>query len=960
LQFAVSYDEAAKTKMYHKKKLLLIFAIYAGFACCNQKSNRHLPLQNSPSSTTNKIYRDSINAKLNGHLTGKKYDAVLLLGKQVIEDQLNNGQPDSAMVTAKMLYNSLKPVPAFQKELFPFLFGKKEAFEKDSAAVHQFYNFFTGNCPYDYFVPTYDITYVGIAEYFISLQKKIPFLDPDQLLGFFQNLGTAYNIAGDLKKAIYYRGLVYSIDRKDTSLGYLPLTTINFAIALTENRQYDSVISISNFAFRKRNITPYEASGLYNALALAWLYKGNKYEAEKFIGRAEQAATKLTNIDTLYIRLSDTYRVKTEIAMTNNQFSDAVAYSVKGLNYGLASEGTFRTRSIGKILLQTGAAYKKLNQPDSALWYFHQALYTVALVDSMNINSLPTEKGVYAENTMMDALDSIALMWDEQYTQTKNTQILQQALQARQLAALVQRKLLEAYSYDESMKTLLLQSKKRTELALQNCYTLWQNDNQPKWVQAALQENENSKAIVLLHSVKRNNILGSRQENDSSIIAFRNNRYNTIVLERELYGTTDKATADSIRKKLENLNEEYISLDRELKTRFPAMGKSGIDTLRTKPGSLKERILLPGNCLLQYFVSDSGMFVLWMDGENNEGIAYVKQGKVSEIEKYISQCTRSPKLFEKDTAGFFALTRSATATILPQPVIHSLQQKKYQNLIVLPDGIIGLVPFDALVINQNQFLINQCRVSTGYSLNTLLFNRAKHLQEKDSAIVFTPFNKRSMNGMSRLAFSKSESQAISEAHKNTLVFEDADARINRFRNALAQNNIIHIASHAAANDSTEPRIIFGDSVLYMMELYAATTLSELIVLSGCETGIGKLDGNEGALSLARGFYYAGAKNVVNSLWQIDDSATANIFGSFYKNYKADNTGAALQTAKINYMNTHQGSSKAPYYWAGLIHTGLDEMNKVHSKRKYRAWITGALLTMLLLFLYTGYRKRTVR
>ena len=84
-----------------------------------------------------------------------------------------------------------------------------------------------------------------------------------------------------------------------------------------------------------------------------------------------------------------------------------------------------------------------------------------------------------------------------------------------------------------------------------------------------------------------------------------------------------------------------------------------------------------------------------------------------------------------------------------------------------------------------------------------------------------------------------------------------------------------------------------------------------------------IDPNEGPLSLSRAFYYAGAKNVINSLWQIDDAATAEIFRDFYRRYHFGISGKALHEAKLEFIKIHLGKNLSPYYWAGLTDTGLD-------------------------------------
>ena len=101
--------------------------------------------------------------------------------------------------------------------------------------------------------------------------------------------------------------------------------------------------------------------------------------------------------------------------------------------------------------------------------------------------------------------------------------------------------------------------------------------------------------------------------------------------------------------------------------------------------------------------------------------------------------------------------------------------------------------------------------------------------------------------------------------------------------------MIHIASHALVNDA-DPRYShirftpgidsLEDGALELAELFNLRLNAEMVVLSACETGLGKLQRGEGIISLARGMSYAGARSVITTLWQVNDAATAEIMTTF--------------------------------------------------------------------------------
>jgi CHAT domain-containing protein len=95
----------------------------------------------------------------------------------------------------------------------------------------------------------------------------------------------------------------------------------------------------------------------------------------------------------------------------------------------------------------------------------------------------------------------------------------------------------------------------------------------------------------------------------------------------------------------------------------------------------------------------------------------------------------------------------------------------------------------------------------------------------------------------------------------------------------------------------------------------------LVVLSACQTAIGKQVRGEGLISLTRGFMYAGVPRIVVSLWDVDDKATAELMKRFYEGMmqKKLALAAALRAAQAEMAQSEKW--KAPYYWAGFILQG---------------------------------------
>ena len=112
-----------------------------------------------------------------------------------------------------------------------------------------------------------------------------------------------------------------------------------------------------------------------------------------------------------------------------------------------------------------------------------------------------------------------------------------------------------------------------------------------------------------------------------------------------------------------------------------------------------------------------------------------------------------------------------------------------------------------------------------------------------------------------------------------------------------------------------------DGFLRLHDIYNLRLGADLVVLSGCQTGLGKAVQGEGLVGLTRGFMYAGARRVVASLWQVDDESTADLMRRFYRAMLKDGRrpSEALRAAQLEMSRDRRWA--APFYWAGFVLQG---------------------------------------
>jgi CHAT domain-containing protein len=187
----------------------------------------------------------------------------------------------------------------------------------------------------------------------------------------------------------------------------------------------------------------------------------------------------------------------------------------------------------------------------------------------------------------------------------------------------------------------------------------------------------------------------------------------------------------------------------------------------------------------------------------------------------------------------------------------------------------------------------------------------------------------------RLRFTRQEAEQILAVAPRATNFRAIDFQANR-RTAtggeLSKYRYVHFATHGYL-DSERPdlsAIVLSlvdeqgkpqDGFLRAHEIYNLNLPAELVVLSACQTGLGKEIKGEGLVGLTRGFMYAGARRVVVSLWNVNDKATAEMMQHFYRGMlKARRTPAAsLRAAQIEMWRQKQWQS--PYYWAAFVLQG---------------------------------------
>jgi CHAT domain-containing protein len=172
----------------------------------------------------------------------------------------------------------------------------------------------------------------------------------------------------------------------------------------------------------------------------------------------------------------------------------------------------------------------------------------------------------------------------------------------------------------------------------------------------------------------------------------------------------------------------------------------------------------------------------------------------------------------------------------------------------------------------------------------------------------------------------------------------SEASKSNFLQQFSRYKIIQLYTHSSdSSDRGEPLIYFADSALYLSELVPQNSpITQLIVLSACETGLGRDYKGEGIFSFNRGFAALGIPAAITDLWSVDDESTYQLTELFYK-YLSDGmpTDIALQKAKLDFVRNASSKGQLPYYWAAAILAG--KTDSIHFRKGF-GWKTLGFLS----------------
>lgn len=801
----------------------------------------------------------------------------------------------------------------------------------------------------------------------LNIQLKNLGKEHAESAGSYVNLGVTYSYIGDNSKSIEYlkKGLFICLKNYGPESSFVADSYSNLGNSYNDVGEYDKAIECYQ---KSLEIYIKNFGQEHPSVALSYSNLGNPYKAKGFFEQSIACYQKSLDIrfkatghETLEV--AGTYENLASLYFIKKNYDKSIEYNQRALE--------IRQRILGPIHPFVAETYNNLGKSFEAKFDLQKALlnYDSAMV-ALN----------YKENNLENVL-SIELLVASLNISSK--------IENRFFKIIRNKDLLDE-SYSNILQALAALDYQQATLSESDSKGLWQSNNYPIFeqvidvslIKSKVENNdtlawntfnysEGSKSVVLQSQLKETDALRYAGIPDSLLQKEFDLRIDITWRQKQRQGLLEKGLTETdtsvlcISSIIFDKKQEYDTLKQTFEKEYPEYYRLKFDHSTVSLQEVQKNLLSPKQTLLEYFVGDSSIYFFVLRPDNFV-VREIK--KDFPLENWIdslriglygyytaSKTDRSSFKYEESLSKF-----TEYAPKLYQKLIGPVVDLLSEQVIVVPDGALGYVPFDALLsetpsdINDFKsypYLLNKYQFSYAYSATLLKeMQEKKHKSEATKNFAaFAPFYDGDTTLLSEmyayddlmrkdlnpLVYSGEEVAAASKI-MNGDIYAGKSATEEQFASTSNQYRILHLATHARADNRvgdyaylafTEIKDSVENELLYVKDLYNLQLNADMVVLSACETGIGKLQRGEGIISLARAFAYAGAKSIVSTLWEVNDKSTSELMKLFYKELKKGKTkDEALRLARLSYLNKTTVRGAHPFFWAAFIPVG--DMSKI--------------------------------
>lgn len=837
---------------------------------------------------------------------------------------------DSALLNIKASYVFLtgKELTDEEMEEYQKAFGSlKESEDKQTEAARLL------SKSAEYFFQSH---YQKCLEYYLKalkIYKEVHDLPRQGIV--FSNIGKLYFYLGDYKDALGYFHKAFKVFKElhdiDSQLIQLNNIADSYKKSGEETKAYEYYTMCIEILKERLNTAVLNGESYKEAAVLSDIgvvcFSLEKYtEAIDYYNKALSISKDLkdkTRIAALLTNIASAYFLKGSFQKTADYYKEALVFHKEIqdlfqqasdlLNIGLSYERAGSYKDALSYYMQSQKFFKEIGFLDAGFWTAWRIAYAY--------KELGDEKHALA--FYKDAIGVLEKMRAGAGIEKLKTSLLKDKLKIYEeiIQLLIkQKKNKEAFLYSEKLKSrafiellLSVQIKKPKEISLQ------------------LKQEEDSVSLKIRNIYEKIN-------NELAKPADTQDRHLLSSLFREL--RIAQRQLEDILDEISILSPSYASL----KGKLLPMGEEEVAGCLDKETALIQYCMTE-NELICWVISNKKIYpAIVIDIGRDELIELV-----FEFRQPFEDIKDSEKIAQEGFLNILKSFKLNTAQKLYEILIKPAEG--YLNgsgkIIIVPDGILNYLPFEALVYDREnaKYLVEKYSISYLPSASFL----DPKIRKKTAAkkLDFLGFGNPSFsldyetgeqvsslrgNILPPLKFTAQEIGDIGRLWRgNKKIYLEKDANEFNAKQNMKDYNYIHFATHGLLDEANPlfSGIVLAlpdptgkeDGYLETHEIFNIPLSAELVVLSACETGLGKIQRGEGVIGLTRAFMYAGALNIVVTLWSVDDRATSILMKSFYGNMlTANKTKAeALRSAKLELIM--QKEYAHPYFWAPFILIG---------------------------------------
>lgn len=799
------------------------------------------------------------------------------------------------------------------------------------------------------------------------------------MANLYSNMGNAYRHKGDFTLAVEYfdEALKLLGNLNSTEAILRKIETLNrFALLENSRKNYSEASRLSNLAiseFSRHNLQQYIT--LHDIYITAAISFKNRKMADSSFFFIQQSLLLFDKHNYHSPQLHcDSYKHLAEYYLSTNQ-PELALKAIRSAE-SIYIQSSIDSKYYFDIMVLNGNYWKVRNDFEKAVSYYQMALKY--LQDQNGNDTLKIQhRSLLHTISLLNTLSDTYIAW---YAQKKNFLYLEFALKNLHELALVIHQIRQGYLSVESKLYLSDKESQVYSKGLDCAERLYSVTGQYQYLEEAFYFAEQSKSSVLLgvlseeKAKKFAGIPDSLIEKESRLkreIAF----YNEKVYEESIQLKPDQVKLDVWKSYLFNFSRQYELLKNTLDSDFPEYYslkyKTNLSTIPSLQSSLDRN-----TTLLEYSLSDTSLFLFVI---NRKEVYFYRTQLNNALKDSLRNYINEFKNF--DFSGQNHSTYSLyykRAFFLYQQLLSKVNQDKLKkNLVIIPDGLISYIPFEALVdkpsalpiksFNNLNYLVYNYTISYAYSssiYSEMLGRGGKKLWNKTLSVApdysarisqqakntdeYKVRNYR--NYLLPLPFALEEALMVCKLTRGNSSL-GKDATKENFLEIANNYDILHLAMHTLIDDKNPlfSKLVFADNnltndngFLNTNELFSLKLQAQLTVLSACNSGHGELKNGEGVMSLSRGFFYAGCPSLVITLWRVEDESGKTLMHYFYKNLlKSKSKSEALRLAKLNFLKSAQEQYKHPFFWSSYILIG-------NADPVYRSpwWIFGGI-TMIL-------------